>query len=156
MATVPFVQRRDLVPAALAFNLARNLKPMVNMARTAYSMWKGRPTVRRKLFSFRRRRSIFRRKRTFTPKRGIRTYRAKGRKTYGNRTMTLRLNTHQRHNFTQTTAGDFYAHVGNLDHIGGWLPLDWQIDDLQLAKFNNAATRRLVSIHVYMKNVRYT
>jgi len=82
--------------------------------------------------------------------------RNQGRKTYGNRTIILRSNTHHTGAFTNDENLDFIPKGYDLNAPGKWFPQTDEIDELQKAKFNNSGAKRLVSIHVYMKNIVYT
>lgn len=106
--------------------------------------------------NFSRRRTFRRRRAIGGRRRGFRVFRNKGRRTYPNQYLILRSNFHGRDAFPQDSHGDFTPVTESLDTQGIWIPTVDQIDAMQLARFNNASTKRIVSIHIYIQAIRYT
>lgn len=159
MTTVPFLQRRDLVPAALAFNLSHQLPQYIKYGKMAYNYLKKRytrykPALRRTLGRYRR--SPYRKPYKKGRRKIFKKFKNAGRRTYGSRTIILRRNLHDRITFHQDAHGDFTPQRVDLNIPGYWLPADWEMDPLQLSRFNNAGSKRLISVHIYYRNIRYT
>lgn len=167
MALVPVVDRRTAGLAALLYNTYnnyRNVRPYVNQAmalgkrmyRQAFGQARSRPRTYKKPRysrprpSRRRFRRSYRRRRPF-----FRIRRGKGRRGYGNQYLTIRNNYHLRKQFDQDVQGDFKPLVIEMDEPYLWFPPEDQIDRRVQYTFDNAISKKLVSVHVYMKNLHY-
>lgn len=165
---VPVIDRRAAVVGAGLYHLGRNLDQIVPMARNVVGAFKrsytrafGQSRTSRSRYGPKRRFSMpsrrrYVRRRRYTRPNQLRVRRFRGRRTYGNRSLTLRSVRHIRHSFTQDTAGDLVPELVENDAPGVWVPSVDEIDELQQAKFDNCASKRIVSVHVYLKNIKYS
>lgn len=170
MALVPVVDRRTAGLAATLYHAYRGYqtaRPYINQAmvygKRLYKHAFGKP---RKYRGGKRAKYSPRYKRPAPPRRPYtrrsnyrkptyRLRRSKGRRGYGNQYMTFRANYHQRREFTQDGSGDFIPQFIEMDNPNLWFPNPEEIDQRKAAIFNNANATRLVSVHIYLKNIKY-
>jgi len=164
MALVPRGAGRVILPATVygAYNAYNNVRPhfrtLYNMAKRTYRQAFGsRPSTRFKRSRYMKRRPMrrIRRFKRTVRKSQFRRFRNKGRRTYANRTMILRSNFHTRVEFEVDSEGDLKPQLIDINSTTKWIPNAGQTDELQRAKFDNAQCKRLSSVHVYLKNIKY-
>jgi len=75
----------------------------------------------------------------------------------GTRTMVLRNITHLHQTFIRSGNNiDYETHKVELDNPGDWIPPQGELTALQRCRFDNCDSKKLVSIHVYMKDLYLT
>ena len=85
---------------------------------------------------------------------------AQGRRTYGKRYLILRRIDHQTIEFTKETGTgsnplDWEAVRIEQDQPGVWIPKADEVDKLKTCKWDNCDTKRLVSAHLYLKDIKW-